>query len=68
MTYTNKGKVRAIRAWAIIDESGNLAHHYNAHAVYAKKKDAEIDLFGDGSDRLVRVEIRPVNNPPTKRK
>ena len=46
-----------IKAWAIIQEDGTIAHHYNSYAIYSSKKAASSDTFCDGSDKVVLVKI-----------
>ena len=61
-----KPRTKVVKCWAIIDESGKLAHHYQAHAVYPTRKSALEDMFTDGSDKLIRVELRPISKKGSK--
>ena len=51
---------KVVTAWAIYQKDGNLAHYDNAFGIYKFKTHAKEWMFSDGSDELIKVEIRPL--------
>ena len=47
--------LQTVRAWAVIEEDGRIAHHYEGYAIHQFKHQALANFFSDGSDKLVQV-------------
>ena len=66
---TTKGKMKPIRGWMLVCNSicacGELEVYLEESKAFAESKKAK-EL--GGHLKVIQVEIRPVNNPPTKRK
>ena len=64
MTPT-KGKMKPIRAWAVFQRYKNTFQ-----SAHPNKFEAEVSIYDEvrANYILKEVEIRQVNNPPTKRK
>ena len=70
-TLTTKGKMKPIRAWAIYHiPTNDFFLNQMESGIYARGIQLEkvAMFFRPEEYKVIQVEIRPVNNPPTKRK
>ncbi len=62
---TKRAKVKAVRAWAIRCDAGNVAYIAWAEGIFGLREECERRIGNDQGLSPIRVEIRPA---PAKRK